>query len=129
MEKNISNDSEYEEIRKKVPDFVNYVENGYKHNLNIIYASWIFSLILFVLIWVSAKSSLQILAILYSLIGSFFWAIGTIKTPKYIIPLSMARIGYSKPLANEYLKTSKEVSIGIWLIVLSIFMQAIVFAI
>jgi len=81
------------------------------------------------LIWVSAKSSLQILAILYSLIGSFFWAIGTIKTPKYIIPLSMARIGYSKPLANEYLKTSKEVSIGIWLIVLSIFMQAIVFAI
>ena len=71
------------------------------------------------------KPALQNLSYIYALLGSFFWAAGALKNPKSIVPLSMARISYSKPLADEFLRTSKEVSIGIWLIILSILMQII----
>ncbi len=114
---------EYEEIKKNNPEFVEYVERKYKNSLVIIVISWIFSLIIMFSIYFLYKPALQNLSYIYALLGSFFWAAGSLKNPKSIVPLSMARVGYSKPLADEFLRTSKEVSIGIVLILLSLLMQ------
>ena len=114
---------EYEEIKRNNPEFVEYVEKKHKKDLTIIFSFWVLSLIIIRLIYILYKPALQNLLYIYALLGSFSWAVGAIKTPKSIVPLSMARVGYSKPLADEFLKTSKEVSIGIWLILLSIIIQ------
>ena len=114
---------EYEDIKKNVPEFVKYVEDKYKKNLIIIILVWSFSGVLLLFTYLLYKPTLQNLSYIYLTFGSYFWAIGSLKTPRSIIPLSMARVGYSKPLAEEFLRTSKEVSIGIWLILLSIIIQ------
>ena len=126
----MENDNEYEELRKKLPDFVDYIEKKYKNDLLIVGVVWVVSLAIVILAmsFLKLKSQIQLLAILYSLIGSTFWAIGAFKTPRLIVPLSVSRIGYNKSVADEYLKTSKEVGIGIFLILLSILMQVYLFS-
>lgn len=72
------------------------------------------------------KGGLALTSLLYSFVGAFFISISVIRRKKEVVVLSMARVGYSKPLAHDLVRSSYLNAIGLILIMLSAIMQAIV---
>ena len=63
---------------------------------------------------------------LFSFLGAFFISISVIRRKEEVVVLSMARIGYSKPLAYDLIKGSYLNAMGLFLIVISGIMQSII---
>lgn len=124
----VCNAKEFDDIKKKCPGFVKYVGDKVEEDTIVVCLVWVITIIIFVFFIRFLREFLPHLGIAYGIIGAYFLARGFLKSYKLIVCLSMARIGYSKPLANEYLKDRKNVAYGIMLVIFSLLIQGIVYS-
>lgn len=116
---------EFNQVKNDVPDFVSYVKKEYE---DIVFRFLrIFLLILLInidLIFFFPRY-ISSVSYIFALIGAYFVSIGAIKTVPQVVVLSMARIGYSKPLAHDLMRNSYLVAKGVLFVIFSLILQAI----
>lgn len=118
FKKNIKDD--YPEIKKNVPEFVKYVEHKFIRNLII---SLIICFIIALIGFCIRNKYPDIVpagSIFLGIIGALIWGFGSLRTSRRIIVLSMARIGYSKSLADDFLDSNLLTFIGVFMVILSL---------
>ncbi|NPE26699.1 hypothetical protein HNV12_01705 [Methanococcoides sp. SA1] len=121
----MKNNQEWDDVSKKFPEFINYVEDEV-YILKLKLYIWICLLLMILSISILfGKSFCTLMSIIYTIGGACFISMGTIKNIKEVVLLSVARWGYSKPLAKEFSKNGYCNAVGLIMIVLSAVLQVI----